>query len=803
MKKLLFFFSILSVGSAYAQDKAEAALQTLSEKYPQEKIYILYDKDRYLAGETMWFKTYVFDGYNHSNISTSMYVEMYNAKKALISRKLVPLFGAEGQGSIAIPDSLSEGVYYIRAYTDWMLNFDEAFQYIHPFALYNTASPQKLVIDSAASWTAAAFPEGGNFIAGISNRVAVRMSSSGVLPAGWGGYLVDASKPAEKIVSFDAFDKNVGLFSVIPEAGKKYQVIVQDKKGKKQTIDLPEAAASGVSLQVNSTDKTIFYAIRFRNMPANPKGYKIIGTMNNTFVYKASIIKAVPEISSSIPVDKLINGILQLTVFDGDDNVMAQRLCFVQPQQLLVGRPSFPKLYLSDVPRGINAIDLISDTNYTHYTVLISDGSVNDNLSSDNILTAMWLTGDLTTKVDSAGQYLGPDANSVALDALLMTEKWKRFDWKSIIDGKFPEVKFSPAPYLSYKGTVYGATGVVPNETVNLIFYFADSTNQFSQVTTDSKGVFELKNMVYEEPVKVYYQVNNKKAAPGQVTITFEPLTKSIDFKGQLPASEYKLVKRPAKDVLPGDVARALNTKNNQKDAEKRFKTLEEVKIVAQKKSNAEVLNEKLSSGLFRSMNENVFDLVNENQDAASYTNILQWLQGRVAGLQIQMQNGNYVPMLRGSQVGLYLDEMQVDPSAISSLPVSDIAMVKVIKGAFLGGIGGGGGGAVAIYTRRGDTQRANTQKTPSLPSSSLAGFDKAAPFKTLDYTDANNKGILKDTRNVLYWNPMLVSEKGKLVNIRFYNNDDAKRLRVVIIGFTKDDDIPLFYNDTFRLEKL
>ena len=33
--------------------------------------------------------------------------------------------------------------------------------------------------------------------------------------------------------------------------------------------------------------------------------------------------------------------------------------------------------------------------------------------------------------------------------------------------------------------------------------------------------------------------------------------------------------------------------------------------------------------------------------------------------------------------------------------------------------------------------------------------------------------------------------------------NDDAKRLRVVIIGFSKDDDIPLFYNDTFRLEKL
>jgi hypothetical protein len=36
-------------------------------------------------------------------------------------------------------------------------------------------------------------------------------------------------------------------------------------------------------------------------------------------------------------------------------------------------------------------------------------------------------------------------------------------------------------------------------------------------------------------------------------------------------------------------------------------------------------------------MNEQVFDLVNENQDAQGSQNILQWLQGRVAGLTFQM----------------------------------------------------------------------------------------------------------------------------------------------------------------------
>ncbi|MFT4016956.1 MAG: hypothetical protein QM668_08320, partial [Agriterribacter sp.] len=674
MKRIAFFLSLITlVHFADAQDKVQEALQTLSEKYPQEKIYILYSKDKYVAGDNIWFKTFVFDGYNHSSISTSMYVELYNNKKALISRKLVPLFGGEGQSSFSLADSLPEGSYYVRAYTNWMLNFSEDFYYKHTLQVYNPASPQKLVADSTAEWTAAAFPEGGNFIAGAATRVAVRMQSPGVMPDAWSGYLTEASKPAEKLVSFKAIDKNVGVFNIIPEPGKKYQVTVEDKKGKKQTIALPQVAESGINLQVNSTPDAIFYSLQFKNLTFHPKGYKIIGTMNNAFVYKATIVKNVPEISSSIPTDKLINGVLHLSVFDGDDKLLAERLCFVLPQQLTVGRPAFPKLYLNKQPRGANSIDIIPDTNYTHYAVLIADGSVKDVLSEENILSTMWLTGDFTTAIDAPAQYLGVDANVAGLDALLISEKWKRFNWDDLLAGKFPEIKYLPEPYISYKGTVYGNGGIIANQSVNLIFYFKDSTNQFTQATTDSKGVFELKNMIYEEPVKVYYQVNGKSAFR-DVSITFEPLFRSIDFKGSLPVSGFKLVKRPAKDPVPDDIARAMATRANQKSADEQFKTLQEVKIVAQKKSKSQELNDKLSSGMFKSMNENVFDLVNENQDAQSAQNILQWLQGRVAGLQIQMQNGNYVPMIRGSQVGLYLDEMQVDASAISNLPVSNIA---------------------------------------------------------------------------------------------------------------------------------
>ena len=797
---LLCLLLLPSAGYLFAQNKAEQALQTLSEKYPQEKVYLLYNKENYVAGENMWFNAFVFEGYNRSVISTSLTLELYNSKKTLINRKNIPLFDGEGQGSFALPDSLPEGLYYVRGYTQWMLNFDEAFQYMHSFALYNTTSPQKLVPDSLAAWNASAFPEGGSFIEGLNNKVAVRLSSAGVLPENWNGYVIDAAKPSEKIASFTALDRNVAIFSLVPEKNKKYQVVVQDKKGKKQTITLPAAETSGVSIKVNSTNTAIFYSLQFKNLPADAKGYKIIGTMNNILVYKANINKITPEIASSIPADKLINGVLRLTVFDGSEKVVAERLCFVQPQQLHVGRPSFPPLYLSNTPRGVNGFDLMADSNYLKYTVLVMDGGVNDYLSNDNILTSLWLTSDFTSRIDAPGRYFDTDADPMALDALLISEQWKRFDWAEVTAGKFPEIRFTPEPYISYKGTVYGGGGIVANETVNLIFYFADSTTQLNQVTTDSKGVFELKNLIFEEPLKVYYQVNDKKVAPRDVTVTFESLNKVVPYKDPLPPGGYMLVKRPPNDKLPADIARAVINRNNQKDADEKVKTLEEVKIVAQSKSNKQKLNEQLSSGMFRSMNEDVFDLVNENQEAMSYQNILQWLQGRVAGLQIQMQGGDYIPIIRGSRVQLYLDEMPVDPSAISGMSVSNIAMVKVIKSGFVGGIGGGGGGAVAIYTRRGDTQAANAQKPPSLNNSVLAGYDKVLPFYKPDYNDATYKRIEKDSRDVLYWNPAVLPEGNKPVQIRFFNNDDAKSIRVVIIGFSKDEDRPLFYNEIFKL---
>jgi hypothetical protein len=119
-------------------------------------------------------------------------------------------------------------------------------------------------------------------------------------------------------------------------------------------------------------------------------------------------------------------------------------------------------------------------------------------------------------------------------------------------------------------------------------------------------------------------------------------------------------------------------------------------------KSPNEILNDRYTSGLFTNAEGTIFDL--ENETIGAYLNILDWLEGRVAGLQVFVsRSGVRVPVIRGSVATIFVDEMRMDASFLNSLPVNDIGMIKVIKGPFAGAIGNGGGGTIAIYTIRGD----------------------------------------------------------------------------------------------------
>ena len=791
MKNIFCVLLLSMVQPVLAQTKLEKALTNLEDNYEQEKVYLLTDKSQYAAGDKIWFKSFVFDGYNRSALSTTLFVELYDADKKLIDWKTTLLTNGEGSGDFQLKEDLPEQVYFVRAYTPYMTNFNEDFQIVKTLPVYNPKSKQSLVISKSSDWSAKAFPEGGTFINGMPTKFAVRLSSNTSLPDNWSGKVIDIQNPKTPVATFKSFDKNVASFTFTATSGKKYQAVIQDNSGKIQTIDLPQAADSGLSVEVSSSKEGVKYTLKGVNLKQQLQGYKIVGIINNHLAYRANINHLTNEASSLIPtkVSNGANAVLQLAIFDEQDNLAAKRLCFIKPGNLKVEKAEIVGQSLKPTPRAFNSIDLSPESNFKNYTVLVKEDNGTPDTEDENLLSGLWLTGDFTSKIDSPAQYFSKTANTEALDALLISETWKRFDWNSVLSGSAPSIKNNSQQFLSYRVKPIKNNALLVNSTVNLVLRAGKGDPAINQFQTDQNGYVYLNNINTDEPLNVSLFVNaekDKDASSDNLFVTVEPLVNPTTFKGNFPSTKYTLVKSGENKTLPPAIARAINTQKNIKKKESADIQIQEVALVGKKKDPKEELDKQLSTGMFSSVNSTVFDFVNENQNAGGSNNILDWLQGRAAGLTFQRNNsGVNVPYIRGQQAKLYLDEVQTDPTMISNLPINNIAMVKIIKGAGLIG------DAVAIYTMKGNMKSKSTEKeTPNNNSAIIKGYDRPSEFPIEMIDDDAPEKIENDTRETLYWNPNLFDSDYVPPRIKFFNNDSAKQYKVLIISFDEYDNI-------------
>ncbi|MEI9810347.1 MAG: hypothetical protein WDO16_22115 [Bacteroidota bacterium] len=134
------FFILVAAGlffcSTYAQ-QPEQILNRWSEVSPVEKAYFHFDRNDYIAGQTVWFKAYLYSDFLPSDKSTNLFVELLNTSSGVIDRQVIPVFGGYSRGQVRLPDTLPAGVYTLRAYTAAMLNHDPDFLYRKRFYVFS------------------------------------------------------------------------------------------------------------------------------------------------------------------------------------------------------------------------------------------------------------------------------------------------------------------------------------------------------------------------------------------------------------------------------------------------------------------------------------------------------------------------------------------------------------------------------------------------------------------------------------------------------------------------------------------
>lgn len=138
---LLCIMSLVSFGQTDIHPLLDK-LQRHASQNPKEKIHIHMDKESYSVGETIWMKLYcTFAPENQlSGLSRIAYIDLLSPENKTINTLKIPLTAGLGIADFPLTDTLIEGSYRIRAYTQWMRNDSSAYFFDKTIPIYNGRS---------------------------------------------------------------------------------------------------------------------------------------------------------------------------------------------------------------------------------------------------------------------------------------------------------------------------------------------------------------------------------------------------------------------------------------------------------------------------------------------------------------------------------------------------------------------------------------------------------------------------------------------------------------------------------------
>lgn len=725
------------------------ALDRFTKKYPQKKVFLHTDKASYRGGNTLWFKAYLVDALNHfpDTMSTSLYVELISPFQTRVEIKRIRIFRGFGIGDFTLSDTLPEGLYQLRAYTSWMLNFDPAYQFRQNFKLINPdyskyispreAKSNKREVENMPRLEEDIdlqfMPEGGYLVEGIESVIAFRAINKLGKGVNINGIITDDK--GNRITTFASHDKGIGRFVLKPEKGIRY--FAQTQNGiKMNKTALPMPIETGLVLHVEPQDQLISVSlVSNKPLTADPTANEVIltGQTGGRMYYYTTVKLNNNTAQLEIPQQVFPTGIMQLTAFSGRGLPLAERLVFIGLRDKMNIR-----FFASDTfSRDGNKILLEISSKDDHGQPIPAGFSLSvtremssaATVSCDNILSNLLLTSDLKGYVEDPLDYFksgSPDV-SKAIDNLMLTQGWRRFDWNSILDGNYPRIRYFEEKNISVYGLVTRDFFSIPIKDCRVQLSIMDEYNDVFTQQTNKDGIFLFENMVYYDTIKVKLEAWRPSGRRNLVIVL--PGGTPLEVTGQ--QGDYSLVTQSERD----------------NKAYRRERADEIGKAMAEEQ---ERLKEERSNELKGIYGDPDY-VIRSDEWLPGYSDVFEALKGRVPGMQI---SGNNV-MIRGP--GSFLGSNQplylingipvTDVGFIQSIPVEDIERVEILNGSNAALYGSrGSNGVVAVYTKRGHYMKRGVIEFEML------GYNTPRIF----YEPKYKPGAEPEDNYTVYWNPVI-----------------------------------------------
>jgi len=788
--------------------------------FPQEKIHLHTDRDTYISGEKIWFKAYVADALTHQYPTDSryVYVELISPVDTLMYRVMVRPTNDMFYGHLPLTEYVPTGNYTLRAYTRYMENLGDDYFFKKNIRIENLASPLNQQRPTASrgllkeDYAISFFPEGGNLPEGILSKIAFKALNSNGYPETVTGKLIDENDVG--IATVETFYAGMGVFEYIPEPGKRIWLKCKNIHGLEKQFELPQPSPQAYSLSAYSMDNELLIEVN-HSVHAPDIPCFLLAHCRGALLYFSEWHTA--HESVLFDTNEFPAGIIQFVLFDEQMNPLSERLVFSKNFTNDVATVEFQtdKAFYAKREKVSTILSLYPSLSGRAGVGLCSVAITDDKDitvdSTTTILSSLLLSSELKGYIENPASYLQDNPKSaIALDYLMMTHGWRRYNIPDIVKGnpKSPQIPFQTSQQIS--GMVKSPTSsrIIPESEITIMMKNGD----YGIVSTDEKGTFIFNEFEYPDSTSFFIQALGKRNSNLVELVLDKETFPKLAYATQSPhltptvSKGEEIAKRETKSEADAFITKA--EQRSRYDEDLWVIHLDEMVVTAPKIEKRD--EPRLAYWVNESSDVTIRREEIERRHPLTVTDMLRNMagvyvtqDGRIIIRRSSTLERTILPLvlIDGVRVPWVLNESD-DPADESSgklnniyesplelVHVNDVESIDVFTGPGAAVFGVNGfGGAISITTKKGGKDRTPERDKSNQTIYTPLGYQKPVEFYAPVYETLEAKHLtVPDFRTTIFWKPdVVISDEGE-AKFEFYTSDFSTTYSVVIEGLTSD----------------
>ena len=338
------------------------------------------------------------------------------------------------------PQSLERfGDYSLTAYTLYMRNQGPDYFFKKPLTIWpyqeSRRTQRNTSVRKVSDFDVSFFPEGGYLIDGYDCCVAFKALGDDGGSVEVAGVLKNDRD--ETVDTLRTLHGGMGCLRFTAHTGERYYAECTMAGGKTERFDLPASRNTACVLKILQTEEN-FTVLPISGRPL-PKGLKLLVHCRGNICYHkpwnydyASLIFR----RSDLP-----GGILQILLLDKAGNALSERLVFNRGEELATTDMQVQGTLKqrTKVTLAVTATDPDGGPAAGDFSIAVTDRAAVPAATSGSIYSTLLLTSELRGTIETPDWYFeGRDAARVAaLDALLLTQGWRRYDVPAAVRGEY------------------------------------------------------------------------------------------------------------------------------------------------------------------------------------------------------------------------------------------------------------------------------------------------------------------------------------------------------------------------------